>query len=858
MNKRVYEALNGLEDNYMLPFYWQHGDHREKIPEQVERIYQSGCRSLCVESRPHKDFCGPSWWADMDVIISECEKRNMTVWILDDDHFPTGHANGAVKKNPEMRRWMLYERHIDVAGPLDDALIIMEDTNDDHILLGSFVYQRTDTGEGIKPEPADVTGKIKDGFLHLTVGDGVYRVFSLYKSRRGVSNGEYVDMLRPEAVRLLIDAVYEPHYKRYKEHFGKTIAGFFSDEPFLGNTWSGPHSIDLGMYDHTVGMPGLALPFNEKIIFMMKEALGFDPLPYFPALWFDMGCVTGDVRHAYMDAVTKLYRDCFTRQLGDWCEAHGVEYIGHIIEDMNAHGRLGCSAGHYFRALDGQHMSGIDIVLHQIIPGLSGHIHTSSTFGNNADPAFFDYVLAKLASSFAHIGTQMKGRAMCEVFGAYGWAEGAPCMKWLLDHLLVRGVNHFVPHAFSPAFPDPDCPPHFGADGVDPQFEGFTKLMNYGNRVSHILSSGRLVTDAAILYHADAEWYNGEENSMFTEVPAKILYDAHIDYDILPADCFVPGSGSRVFNAEVKDGVLTVGEQRYKRLIVPAAKKLPGSLERALNELERNGLRVIRMTDKTTAAELLSEFDGRFERDIRIRDEYPLLRCAHYTADDSEIYMFVNESTSKAVKTTAELAAAKEFASCVVLDMQNDCAYKAEVKDGGLELELAPYQSVIAVFDRGGCDYGVTQKKRRAVKEKADLCFKMETAPYTDMKNYTVFEENAPSDNLPNITSAENDPAFSGRIRYTCRFEKPDNAYGIDLGAVGQTSHLYLNGRDLGVRICPPYAYDLSSALKDGENEMTIEVSNTLANAVRDGFSAFLPIPASGVQGPVTWLKEEK
>ena len=79
---------------------------------------------------------------------------------------------------------------------------------------------------------------------------------------------------------------------------------------------------------------------------------------------------------------------------------------------------------------------------------------------------------------------------MCEVFGAYGWAEGGPVMKWLLDYLLVRGVNHFVPHAFSPAFPDPDCPPHFGAAGKDPQYEAFSKLMTYGNRAAHLLTGG--------------------------------------------------------------------------------------------------------------------------------------------------------------------------------------------------------------------------------------------------------------------------------------------------------------------------------------------------------------------------------
>ena len=38
------------------------------------------------------------------------------------------------------------------------------------------------------------------------------------------------------------------------------------------------------------------------------------------------------------------------------------------IEDMNAHMRLGYGAGHYFRALEGQDMAGMDIVLGQVNP----------------------------------------------------------------------------------------------------------------------------------------------------------------------------------------------------------------------------------------------------------------------------------------------------------------------------------------------------------------------------------------------------------------------------------------------------------------------------------------------------------
>ncbi|QYN53564.1 hypothetical protein [Lactobacillus panisapium] len=31
---------------------------------------------------------------------------------------------------------------------------------------------------------------------------------------------------------------------------------------------------------------------------------------------------------------------------------------------------------------------------------------------------------------------------MVELFGAYGWAEGLPLVKYLANHMMVRGINH--------------------------------------------------------------------------------------------------------------------------------------------------------------------------------------------------------------------------------------------------------------------------------------------------------------------------------------------------------------------------------------------------------------------------------
>ena len=381
--------------------------------------------------------------------------------------------------------------------------------------------------------------------------------------------------------------------------------------------------------------------------------------------------------------------------------------------------------------------------------------------------------------------------------------------------------------------------------------------MGYGNKVSHLLYHARLTANAAILYHAEAEWRNEYGDAMFTQVPAKILYDAHIDYDILPADCFLPENEGRVFPAVPENGALRVGVRRYGCLIVPWAKTLPEQVDSALEHMEEAGVPVIRMDKNESAEALLAAVDAVISRDISVDGDLPLLRCAHFVSEEADIYMFVNESACDPAQTVVTLPAVKGFDRCLTLDLLNDAVCFKSVKDGRLALSLAPYQSVLAVFDRDTAGVPAFPAERKHVPAgDAHLSFRIETAPYTDMERFTVFAEAADARRLPNVTDIHASPDFSGKIRYTCEFEAPDGVCGIDLGEVGQTARLWLNGADLGLRICKPYRYDLSSALKSGKNRLVVEVSNTLANAVKDWFSCYLAIPASGLIGPVQWLAE--
>lgn len=80
-------------------------------------------------------------------------------------------------------------------------------------------------------------------------------------------------------------------------------------------------------------------------------------------------------------------------------------------------------------------------------------------------------------------------------------------MKWIADHLLVRGINYLVPHAFDPKkFPDFDCPPHFYAHGHNPQFRYFKVFSDYVNRICQIFRDGKYPSETGLLYPAELEW----------------------------------------------------------------------------------------------------------------------------------------------------------------------------------------------------------------------------------------------------------------------------------------------------------------------------------------------------------------
>ena len=581
-----------------------------------------------------------------------------------------------------------------------------------------------------------------------------------------------------------------------------------------------------------------------------------------------------------MDAMTHLVHTCFSNQIGSWCQVHGVEYIGHIIEDDNAHARMGCSIGHYFREMEGQHMAGIDVVHHQIVPGFTQPVH--QWIAGDRDGEFFHFGLAKLGSSAAHIQKNKKDRALCEIFGNYGWAEGNSFMKWLTNHMLVRGINEFTPHAFSMKYPDPDCPPHFYAGGNNPGFECFTWLMQYMNRSAHFLSSGTHLADAAILYHGESEWC-GE--AMYFQKPGRVLMEKQLDYDVIPADIFA--------EAIVENGVLKILDKTYASLILPYVQCLDERVVQFIEANQKNKLKVYiidKLPEKTTKGTELPEAFSKWVEIVTLDNlakkaaaESEKHRMRKLAVTDNgkgtisenlqDLRMIVNQTEEGlcAMLFNESVSRRADFSLLVQDDKLDGLTFYDPWFNRAQSFDLKPYPAqtegyahqILGSLEPGEscflCLEIIEHIKEEGLKIESDIHFpEKQTTLYIPWK-VTIKEGKTlqlkADKELPNMNGRGYFPAYTGSYLYTGSFTWKKNEgehYSLKFPEAADCLRVKLNGEDLGYLAGFPAKVEITDALLDGENHLEIKVDTTLVWKLKDGASTHLQVSATGItEAPV-------
>ena len=124
-----------------------------------------------------------------------------------------------------------------------------------------------------------------------------------------------------------------------------------------------------------------------------------------------------------------------------------------------------------------------------------------------------------------------------------------------------------------------------------------------------------------------------------------------------------------------------------------------------------------------------------------------------------------------------------------------------------------------------------------------------------DCEDLDTFRPLCTTDELFDLAAPDRMPDFAGKARYAfaADFSADDLAsdWTLDLGRVGQTARLFVNGADAGIRVAPPYRFSLRGRLVAGRNEFVVETASTLARKLKDDLSFFLPIPPEGLLGPI-------
>jgi hypothetical protein len=301
-------------------------------------------------------------------------------------------------------------------------------------------------------------------------------------------------------------------------------------------------------------LPGITLPWTSDLFVRFQRLKGYDLRQRLPDLVYEISDDWRKVRCDFFDAVTSWYVEAYHQQLASWCEQHGLEYIGHTLEDPLFNQVR--TQGNQVRVLEQMHRPGLDYLGHGV--------------GTRDNP--HRILASKCASSVAHI--MGRHRVMCEAFGASGHAHRFADRRLDLNFMAALGVNMIIPHAFYYSFAGlrkTDWPPceFYHA----PFWPWYKTWADYVGRLCLFQTQGHHVSGVAILSPTKTIAVNmvrsgrirreSPQDRIYAELSDRLLR-LHYDFDYLDE--------TQLERAEAADGHLCfqTTQETYSVVILPA------------------------------------------------------------------------------------------------------------------------------------------------------------------------------------------------------------------------------------------------------------------------------------------------
>ena len=497
MEKEFFQKLRDipLSEYAPVPFWsWNNRIEIEEAKRQIRQMKEVGYGGFIIHARAglKTTYLSEEWFACVDACVREAKKYNMCVWIYDEFGYPSGFVGGKLLDEQNNRaQYLEYE----VKQIYDEnAFAVFVEENG--------VYRRI-----MQNEPARK--------YHT-----IYRKYSPCNT----------DILNPSVVQKFIKETHEEYYARFGAEFGKTIRGFFTDEPQYYR-YATPYA------------PSLEREFSEKYGENVKDGLIYLFLSDEESYPF---------RVKYYQAMNRLYTQTFYKALYDWCEAHGCQLTGHTVEEPHLYSQMwGCAGA--MPSYEYSHMPGIDHLCRKM-DGVMDLVQVES-----------------MASQFA------KKLVMSESFACTGLDADFRLLKYIGDYQYTNGVNYLVVHLMNYSIQGSgikDHPQTFSAHA--PWWQDFSLLNKYFTRLGYIFANTKRevrvllvhpIQDCYLTYDRNADEISVKEVEERFYTLSKQLAEQGVAFHY--ADESILEKCGRV----CEDKIL-IGEREYDYVVLPYRKSI--------------------------------------------------------------------------------------------------------------------------------------------------------------------------------------------------------------------------------------------------------------------------------------------
>ncbi len=620
----------------LCPFwFWNDALTEQEIVRQIADFQAHGVHGFLIH--PRAGLPRSIGWMSkamidfMRLAIEEAARRRMWVVLYDEGMYPSGSSSGqVVAENPAFRTRGLFAIDLDEVGPGAEQAGLRIGANGEPVLAEGqnlvAITKRRQNGHRI----AVIDRAMREGYstirgLHFLEDDPARRA-DHREVRENAPPG--ADILNPKAVDCFIRLVYQRYYDEFKDHFGKTVAAIFTDEPSM-----------LAKGPERGAMPG-----TTGILEHVNQFLGYDFTEHLASLWYKDEPDAERYRADYARALNARLEQTFYAQIHRWCVTHGMAAL-------TGHPAAPDDIGH-LRYFD---IPGQDIVWRYIEPGKPSALEGAQS------------TQAKCASSaMIHLD---RWRNLNEYCGAFGHNFTFDEMKWLTNWLIVRGCNMLVPHAFYYSIRGPridERPPDVGPNS--PWWSEYKPFAEACSRLCWLNTDSKHVCSLAIL----------GLNDYLPWEAAKVCFQNQRDFNYL--------EGRHLWeDARVEADGIHIAGMHYKALIVQFDP--PAKAKDALGVLERAG-RLIRWDKADGDTALFAKIEKIVPAEVELSPATPDVRLRHVVKEAADYYILFNEGEQAVEFRLKTSVAGQRFLLNPESGSQSDIGADAAIKMQPHELKV--------------------------------------------------------------------------------------------------------------------------------------------------------------------------